>query len=95
MVSDELLDHLTWLTRLELTDEEKKRIIADLQNIVEFINKLFEAKVEDVEPLYHPLDKEGLLRDDIPKEHLRQEDVHMNAAASEKGYVKAPRTIEE
>ncbi|HIQ10762.1 MAG TPA: hypothetical protein EYH26_02140, partial [Pyrodictium sp.] len=33
----------------------------DLHNIVEFINKLFEVKVEGVEPLYHPLDKEGLL----------------------------------
>lgn len=95
MVSDELLSHLMWLARLELTDDEKKRIIADLQSIVEFVNRLFEAKVKDVEPLYHPLDKEGLLRDDIPKEHLRQEDVLMNAAASEEGYVKAPRTIEE
>jgi len=95
MVSNELLSHLMWLARLELTDEEKKRIIMDLHNIIEFINKLFEIEVEDVEPLYHPLDKEGLLRDDIPKEHLRQEEVLVNAAAFENGYVKAPRTIEE
>jgi len=41
------------------------------------------------------LDKEGLLRDDIPREHLRREEVLVNAAASENGYVKAPRTVEE
>jgi len=95
MVTDELISHLMWLARLELTDEEKKRIAIDLHNIVEFINKLFEVKVEGVEPLYHPLDKEGLLRDDIPREHLRREEVLVNAAASENGYVKAPRTVEE
>ncbi|HIQ55388.1 MAG TPA: Asp-tRNA(Asn)/Glu-tRNA(Gln) amidotransferase subunit GatC [Pyrodictium sp.] len=95
MEPKELLNHLMWLARLELTDDEKRRVAVDLENIVEFINKLFEVEVKDIEPLYHPLDKEGLLREDIPKEQLRQEEVLMNAAASEKGYIKAPRTIEE
>lgn len=95
MEPKELLNHLMWLARLELTDDEKRRVAVDLENIVEFINELFEVEVKDIEPLYHPLDKEGLLREDIPKEQLRQEEVLMNAAAFEKGYIKAPRTIEE
>ncbi|NPA05769.1 MAG: Asp-tRNA(Asn)/Glu-tRNA(Gln) amidotransferase subunit GatC [Crenarchaeota archaeon] len=89
------IDHLAWLARLQLSEDEKEEIRRSIERIMEFINRLLEAPVEDVEPLYHPLDKEGLLRPDEPSPGLSQEEALMNAAATENGYFKAPRTLEE
>ncbi len=89
------VDHLAWLARLSLSDDEKEEIRRSIEKIMEFINRLLEAPVEDVEPLYHPLDKEGLLRPDEPRPGLSQEEALMNAAETEDGYFKAPRTLEE
>jgi aspartyl-tRNA(Asn)/glutamyl-tRNA(Gln) amidotransferase subunit C len=88
--------HVAWLARIELDEdevEEFKRLISSVRSLVD---KLLEANVEGVEPLFHPLDVEGVKREDKPSgAMLDREKVLMNAARSENGYIVAPRTVEE
>ncbi len=90
------IKHLMWLARIELSEEEQARMQKEIENIIHnFINKLLEAKLEEVEPLYHPLEKQGILRPDTPKPSLSQEEALANASKTENGYIIAPRPLED
>ncbi len=87
--------HLAWLSRLRLDDAEAKELQKRLDSMRKLIDKLLAAPTTDVEPLYHPLEAEGKLRDDTPAPGLSRDEALSNAAKTEKGYVVAPRTVEE
>ncbi len=91
----ELAKHLSWLTRIAVSEEEAEEILKDIESLKKLVDRVLEAPVENVEPLYHPLDITGLLRDDEPVEGLSQEEALFNAAETEKGFFKAPRTVEQ
>ena len=90
----ELVRHLSWLARINVTEEEAEQVLRDLEELKKLVDRVLEAPVEDVEPLYHPLDLTSPLREDEPGESLSQEEALANAAETEKGFVKAPRTVE-
>lgn len=96
-MSGEGLDikHLAWLARIELTEEEAKELEERIRRARILIDRLLEAPVEGVEPLYHAAGTEGRLREDAPMPGLRREEALANAARSEKGFFVAPRTVEE
>ena len=51
------------VARLKLTDEEKKRIRADIEEIVEYFNKIDRVKVEE-ESAYQPIHVPTKMRKD-------------------------------
>jgi aspartyl-tRNA(Asn)/glutamyl-tRNA(Gln) amidotransferase subunit C len=90
-----LVKHLSWLARIEVSGEEEADVLRDIEALRKLIERILEAPVKDVPPLHHPLDIEGVLRDDEPEEGLSREEALMNAASEERGFVKAPRTVED
>ena len=88
--------HLAWLSRLELSEEEARELKRRLNAMRTLIDRLLNADTENVEPLYHPNEDEaGKLRDDVPGTGLERDYALLNAAKIEKGYVVAPRTVED
>lgn len=87
--------HLAWLARLALSEEEEEELRKRLRKARRLVDRILEARVEGVEPLYHPHDMEGRLREDEPLPGLDRESVLANAAQTEDGYIVGPRTIEE
>lgn len=87
--------HIAWLARIELGEEEVEEFRRLVRSVRKLIDKLLEANVEGLEPLYHPLEQEGLAREDKPLRGMGREEALMNAARVERGYVVAPRTVEE
>lgn len=87
--------NLAWLSRISLDEEEAKELKRRIMKARKLIDVLLEARLEGVEPLYHPIDKEGLLRVDEPSKSLDNEAALLNAAKTEKGFIVAPRTVEE
>jgi aspartyl-tRNA(Asn)/glutamyl-tRNA(Gln) amidotransferase subunit C len=87
---------LARLAALEVTGEDVEELQQRLDKIKRFIDKLLEAPVEGLEPLFHPHDMEGVTRPDEPSSRgLSWEEVSLNAAKTEKGFVVGPRTVEE
>ena len=52
MLTDQEIDHIAKLARLELTDAHKERFKKELSSILGYIDKLDEVNVAGVQPLY-------------------------------------------
>jgi aspartyl-tRNA(Asn)/glutamyl-tRNA(Gln) amidotransferase subunit C len=66
-VDDSLISRLEDLARLELAPEERLRLQAELENILDMVAKMQELDTEGVEPLAHLAQHPAPLRDDEPE----------------------------
>ncbi|UOD35748.1 Asp-tRNA(Asn)/Glu-tRNA(Gln) amidotransferase subunit GatC [Deferribacteraceae bacterium V6Fe1] len=82
------------LARLRLEEEEIEGLRTDLNNILNYIDKLSELDTSDIEPTSHALDVVNVFREDVAKKGLSEEDVFRNAPESEFSHFKVPRVIE-
>jgi len=85
------------LANLTLTDEEVTKFGADLDEILEHIDKLNEADTRGVEPMTQVLydaEETATLRPDLPAPPLDNGAALANAPQPGAGYFKVPRVIE-
>lgn len=90
-IDDKLLEKLQALALVEIKGQEKEKIKRDLQNILEFFDKINQLDLTNVEPLFHPLSS-GKLRKDEPMKPLTREEALQNVKRKEDGYIVGPRT---
>ena len=95
MVSRTELEHIAYLARISLSDEEKEEFTEQLNAILEYFSILDELdeEVRDVEPLHHVFSLVNVFRDDVEGESLAQEDVLGMAPEKEDEYIKGPRIV--
>lgn len=94
MISDQEMEHLKTLARLELGAEETQALKADLNAILEYFEQLRDLATEGVAPLVRPIDTVNVFRDDIVQESLPQDLALGLAIEAQDGFFKVPRTIE-
>jgi aspartyl-tRNA(Asn)/glutamyl-tRNA(Gln) amidotransferase subunit C len=94
-ITQELVDHVARLARLDLSGEEADRMQAQLGDILGYISLLDELDLSDVEPTSHVIDMVNVLRDDEVRASLPLEQVLANAPAREGTSFKVPRIIED
>ena len=82
------------LARLALTDQEAKRLGKQLNDILDYINKLNEVDTKNVEPTSHVLPLENVEREDIVRPSLPIGEVLKNAPSKEGNFFKVPKIIE-
>ncbi|QXZ08883.1 Asp-tRNA(Asn)/Glu-tRNA(Gln) amidotransferase subunit GatC [Comamonas sp. Y33R10-2] len=86
------------LARLELSQGESERMLAQLNNFFGIVEKMQAVDTSGVSPLSHPVgaiqDIALRLRDDAVSETNNRDANMHNAPASEKGYFLVPRVIE-
>lgn len=93
-VTIEEVEKVALLARLEFSQEEKERFTAQLNRILEYMEKLNELDTENVEPTSHVLPIKNVFREDEVKESLPQEEALANAPAKANGHFLVPRAIE-
>ena len=94
-ISEETVDHIAHLARLEFEGEKKETIKADLERILEFIDKLKQVETENVEPLIYMTNEVNRLREDESKVTLSQEEVLKNAPKKDSDYFRIPKVLEK
>ncbi len=94
-ITDEKIEQLAHLSRLEFDDESKQKIKADLENILVFCEKLNEVDTEGVEPLVYMTDTMNNTRTDIVEQAFSREDILKNAPAKDSDYFRVPKVIEQ
>lgn len=67
MISEEEVQHIIKLARLDLKKKEIKKMRKELSKILDYIEKLKEVDVKDVEPMKHFVGVENVMRDDEEK----------------------------
>ena len=86
------------LARLELSQDESERMLAQLNNFFGIVEKMQAVDTSGVSPLSHPVaaiqDIALRLRDDLVSETNNREANMQNAPAAEKGYFLVPKVIE-
>lgn len=72
-VTREEVEHIAHLARLQISPEETEEMANTLESILDFAKQNDSADTEGVEPTYHVLDLQNVLRDDKAIEGIPQE----------------------
>lgn len=94
-ITDETVDHIAHLARLEFKGEAKQEIKADLENIISFMEVLQEVDTEGVEPLMFMNDEINKLREDVPVVTINQKDALLNAPKKDSDYFRIPKVLDK
>jgi aspartyl-tRNA(Asn)/glutamyl-tRNA(Gln) amidotransferase subunit C len=94
-ISLEDVDHVARLARLELSAADKERMRSELDGILSYIDKLRALDTRDVEPTSHAVPVTNVMRDDVERPSLAQEDMLANAPDRHRDMFRVPRIIEE
>jgi aspartyl-tRNA(Asn)/glutamyl-tRNA(Gln) amidotransferase subunit C len=95
MITQEDVEHVAELARLELAAAEKEQFIAQLNQILTYMEKLNELDTTGVEPTSHVIPLSNVLREDEVRPSLDREAVLQNAPEESHFFFKVPRIIEE
>lgn len=94
-VNDELIEKLAHLAKLRFNETEKEGIKNDLQNMLGMIAKMDELNTDDVEPLLHMSGNVNVMREDVVKGSISNEDALKNAAQKEGPFFVVPKVIQK
>ena len=92
MITKKEIEHIGWLSRIELTDEEKEEFTEQLNSVLEYFGTLDQID-PDLPPTHHVLGITNVFRDDVVEESLDRDDVLSNAPKKEGAYFKGPRIV--
>ena len=92
-ITDNLIEDISSLSKLNFNSITKKRIINDMNKIVEFINTLSEIDTKKVEPLIYLTEEINSTRKDIVANELSQNLALKNGPKKDSDYFKVPKVI--
>ncbi len=93
-ISDETIEYVGILAKLELSDEEKEQEKSDMGRMLDYIDKLGELDTTDVEPMSHVFSVENVFREDVVTNGDERERLLSNAPQEKDGMFVVPRTFE-
>ena len=94
-ITDELIDELAHLARLEFAPEAKEGLKADLERMINFVEKLNEVNTDGVEPLLHMSPRMNVLREDEVQGSISREEALRNAPAKNEAFFLVPKVIKK
>jgi len=93
IITENKIDELAHLARLEFNTTEKEKLKGDLERIVGFFDKLSEVDTEGVEPLIYMSDRQNNLREDSVKQEITKDEALKNAPGKDSDFFKVPKFI--
>ncbi|HYJ65144.1 MAG TPA: Asp-tRNA(Asn)/Glu-tRNA(Gln) amidotransferase subunit GatC [Parafilimonas sp.] len=94
-ITDEMVDHLAHLSRLDFSDEEKIELKQDLEKMIGFVEKLKEVDTTGVEPLMHITDAINILREDAVEKTITKQEALLNAPQTDGDFFIVPKVIKK
>ncbi|MEJ2291742.1 MAG: Asp-tRNA(Asn)/Glu-tRNA(Gln) amidotransferase subunit GatC [Deinococcales bacterium] len=89
------MEHLQRLARLELEPGEAEMLAHDVAEVLAYFDQLASVDTEGVEELARPVIPTRPWREDVVTPSLDRERVLALANASQDGFVRVPRTVDE
>jgi aspartyl-tRNA(Asn)/glutamyl-tRNA(Gln) amidotransferase subunit C len=93
-IDKELLYKIAHLARLEFDEKDAEKMMADMSEILTWVEKLDEVDTTGVEPLTTMSHEVNVLREDEVKEHLSHERALRNAPKKDSDYFRVPKVLE-
>jgi len=88
------VEHVANLARLRFNEEEKQKLAGQLGAILEYIEQLNKLNTDDVPPTSHVIPVINVVREDVVKPSLTQEEALANAPGGVDGLFEVPKIIE-
>ncbi len=96
MITKEQIKNLAKLARLKLSDEEIESLAEDLSKILNYVKKIEELNLENIEPLTSIIDKLEFREDEERKgDDEEREKIINNFPQRENNYLKVPKILEK
>ncbi len=93
VISDETIEYVGILAKLELSDEERERAKKDMGEMLDYIDKLNELDTSAVEPMAHIFPVGNVFREDVVTNGDESEDTLANAPVRKDNGFVVPKTI--
>ena len=93
-ISDETIEYVGILAKLELSGEEKEQAKKDMESMLDYVDKLNELDTDGVEPMSHVFPVNNVFREDIVTNGDDREEILANAPDRKDGAFVVPKTVE-
>ncbi|MCX6170563.1 MAG: Asp-tRNA(Asn)/Glu-tRNA(Gln) amidotransferase subunit GatC [Ignavibacteriales bacterium] len=87
------VEYIAQLARLRFKDEELENFTSQLNEILNYVDKLNELNTENIEPLSHPIEEINKFRNDELKPSIEREEALKNAPDRTDEFFKVPKVI--
>ena len=94
IISDETIEYVGILAKLELSDEEKEQAKKDMANMLDYIDTLNELDTSGVEPMSHVFPVNNVFREDVVTNGDDREEILANAPEAKEGAFVVPKSFD-
>jgi aspartyl-tRNA(Asn)/glutamyl-tRNA(Gln) amidotransferase subunit C len=94
-ITDEIVNHIAHLSRLEFKGSDQEAIKNDMEKIIGFMAKLSEVPTENVEPLIFMSTEVNRLREDVSVVSVTHEEALKNAPKRDSDYFRIPKVLDK
>lgn len=94
VISDETIEYVGILAKLDLSGTEKEQAKEDMANMLDYIDMLNELDTSGVEPMSHVFPVRNVFREDVVANGDDRENMLANAPEQKDGCYKVPKTVE-
>ena len=94
IISDETIEYVGILAKLELSDEVKELAEKDMANMLDYIDTLNELDTSGVEPMSHVFPVNNVFREDVVTNGDDREEILANAPEAKEGAFVVPKTFD-
>lgn len=94
IISDETIEYVGILAKLELSAEEKEAAKSDMGRMLDYIDKLNELDTNGVEPMSHVFPVNNVFREDVVTNGDDRDSMLANAPEKKDGQYQVPKTVE-
>lgn len=93
IISDETIEYVGILTKLELSGEEKEAAKKDMGRMLDYIDKLGELNTDGIEPMSHVFPVQNVWREDVVTNGDDRDNIIKNAPDEKDGMFEVPKTF--
>ena len=94
IISDETIEYIGILSKLELSEEEKEQAKKDMGSMLDYIDKLNELDTTGIEPMSHVFPVQNVFREDVVTNGDESEKTLKNAPGEKDNMFMVPRTFD-
>lgn len=93
-ITDDTIDYIAALAKLELADGERRQAAGDMEKMLDYIDILGELDTAGAQPAFHIFPLENVFREDEVTNGDGREETLRNAPLEENHMFVVPRTVD-
>lgn len=93
-ITEDIVDHVGILAKLELTEEEREGARRDMNRMLDYFDKLSELDTSGVEPMSHIFPLQNVFREDVVTGGDGSAETLQNAPEQKDNMFVVPKTFE-